>query len=99
MVERVSTVFDSYTFSEDEFTLAVTFTDLQQKYLQTEVAAVAEALLALPPNPESPTRFMLEREFHRGKLEQLKWLLATSDNAQTELQQRFAAEARNGETN
>lgn len=90
MAQLRSTSFDCYDFTEQEMHDASTLNPLQKMYITTEASIKAAELLALPPNPENPVRFMLDREYIRGGLEMLQWLLQVSEDTKTQLERRFA---------
>ncbi len=86
-----------YSFTEDELTVAASFTDLQQMYLETRLAEIAQERVNLSYNPdshESKDRYILEGEYLRGQLEVLHLLLNTSQECkdrQKELLERQIA--------
>lgn len=77
-----------YEFSEEEYPLAVVFSDLQEKMLVTEitVAVQEQATHAVPiEDPNAVQRFVGEHEYTRGKIDALRNLLETSRMAKAEL--------------
>lgn len=96
MVERISTNFDCYNFTEQELHDASVLAPIQRMLFQTEAANCANELLKLAIDPDSPNstmKFMLEREFIRGKIEQLQWILEVSEATKSNLEKRLEDEA------
>ena len=89
MVARIDNIFQSYDFSPEEYIAATTFSDLQTKYLQTELSIAATEkihLAAVTPDQRSvdDITFRLAHEYCRGKIEMLVYLLQSSESRMEE---------------
>lgn len=88
------TPYQAFEFDSTEFSLAVVYTDLQYKHIQTELAAAATARVVLAPDYLSSDKdmatlkYLMEQEFLRGKMQAFTDLLNTSDDEKTSLLNR-----------
>lgn len=95
MVQRIDSIFQAYEFTEDELIVASTFTELQTRYLQTELSLAATAKVNLSALREDQTSvdletFRLAHEYERGKMDMLHYLLGVSEDRITRLQETLA---------
>lgn len=101
MATRVPTLFDKYTFTEQEDNLSRVFTDLQYKYIQTELTSWQEQKSKIAYNPESANadkEFIIEHEFHRGVCAGLELLLRNSDETKVALVEQLNEQIRTQQT-
>lgn len=93
MVQRIENMFTTWEFTEAEEMASQVLPDLNYKHIQNElaVAATEQAIAAL--DPENPIRSQMQREFNRGRIEALQALLATSEDAKSELQRALEAQS------
>lgn len=92
-MKLIDTPFIAYDFSDEELAIAGVFTEMQEKYLRTELSSIAAEKLALSYDPLNPQMFAFEHEYLRGKLEGLTYLLNRSDDMKSQLQQALQAAA------
>lgn len=89
--------FIEYEFSDEEYTVASVFTELQTMYIETllSVTAVTKANLSyVPGSSDSKEVYIYQQEFLRGRLEAFQELLNLSADQKShlvELQRRKAA--------
>lgn len=87
MAKPVDTPFVAFDFTDEELAIAAVFTEFQEKYLKTELSAVATEKLALSYDPKNPEQFKFEHEYLRGKLEQMTYLLNRSEDLKSKMQE------------
>lgn len=81
MPKRLDSSFTMYEFTDEELLQAITFSELQEKYLQTVLAMCMTDKMTVAVNIKSndPVKeFMFEHEYLRGGIEQIKLLLGSS---------------------
>jgi hypothetical protein len=79
----LNSLFTRYNFdSEEELLVASTLTDLQRKYIQSELSIVAEKKMRIALTPGQEDMFIKEHEYMRGSMDILQYLLQTSDDNQ-----------------
>lgn len=87
MAKQIETPYTAWEFTDEEYPMAVCFTDLQKKHLQTEMAAVAaERIMQAVPTSGDVEVYLRAQEYYRGKMEQLAALLRTCEDAETAMQ-------------
>lgn len=74
--------FTSYTFDSDaELTQAQSFTLLNEMFIQSEIASLAERRIAMLYDPENPMGFIQQDAEIKGQIGILEYLLDLSRNA------------------
>lgn len=86
MSERLDTIFSRYTFTAEEELQALSFSDLQMQYLQTEAATAAESLVAIAYDPQNQALAMLQNAYYRGQVDILKFMMGLSTDRRSEFQ-------------
>ena len=74
--------FTSYVFSEDELNSAPILTSLQKQAIQNLISNYAETKLGITFDPVNPIDFGIQVAWYDGKIEALRYLLDTSDEAE-----------------
>lgn len=87
MATEIKTVYTAYSFTEEEYTVAVTFTELQLKHLQTELANYAQVKALDGIGENTVEVYLRAQEFQRGCMSAIMALIATHENALTELKE------------
>lgn len=82
MARQVNTSFSMYEFTKEESLVAYTFTDLNLKAIQNEIAIAAEEKLALKYDTQNPLIFVQQEAELQGKIGILKFLLAQHESSQ-----------------
>lgn len=86
MATQKETPFQAWEFTPEEWPIAACFNDLQEKHIRTELAVCATEKNLLAVTPDNPTKYLMEQEFIRGKMEILAYLLTVSETTRTDLQ-------------
>lgn len=86
MATPKETPFQAWAFTPEEEPLALCFSDLQEKHIRTELSICATEKNLLAVDPINPTKYLMEQEFIRGKMEILAYLLTVSETTRTDLQ-------------
>lgn len=69
-------VFTKYSFTDEELLFAVSYSDLQLHYIQTQLALYAEQKISIAADTyESPEVFLRAHEYHRGLMDAMKYLI------------------------
>lgn len=84
MSKQVANAFTSYEFTDAEAPSAMAFSELQEQYLRTELAAVAADKLSILPSSDV-TAFYLQHEYCRGKMDILTGLLSVSQDTKSDI--------------
>lgn len=80
MPQLDTTEFTAWTFTAEELLEASVFTDLQKKYIQTEITRWAQQQIsATAENITSPEEFIRAHEYRRGLIGGLRYLLEMSN--------------------
>jgi len=86
--------FTSYSFSKEEYPLAVTFSELQLQHIQTQLALYAEQKISISAETYvSPEMFVRNHEYHRGLCDGMRFLLELHQayrDSRTEEEQKAA---------
>lgn len=87
--------FTSYSFSKEEYPLAVTFSELQLQHIQTQLALYAEQKISISAETySSPEMFVRNHEYHRGLCDGMRFLIELHTayrDSRTEEEQKVAA--------
>lgn len=76
-------IIRKYELSEEEFSLAAVFTDLQLKYLQSMLYECYHDKITAAYDPESKDgmqRYIMEQEYNRGAVVVLETIINTHNN-------------------
>jgi hypothetical protein len=96
-MKAMQTPFESYEFTAEEWPVAATFNDLQEKHIKTELAAFAMQKVNIGFSPETgpnaQLKFILESEYLRGACEALQHLLSVSEDERSALAAALQAQA------
>ena len=95
-MKKTDSMFTAYEFTDDEFTAASVFPDLQLAYLRNLLCLTAETKMKLSVNPELPNSekiFVLEQEYYRGQIELLQYILNTHEENATAFMAKLQAAA------
>ena len=69
-------VFSSYDFSNDEYLLGATYSDLQRQHIQNQLSMYAQQKLSISAEDyPSPEIFIRNHEYHRGLIDGMRFLL------------------------
>lgn len=91
MSVQIDTPFVAYSFTEQEASIAMTFTTLQEQHIRTELAMVATERCKMALDPANFQKSFGELEYLRGKMEALEALLATHQNEKDKLEATLQA--------
>lgn len=83
---EIQSVFTKHRLTLEETLAAVNYSDLQRKFLQTQLAEVAEAKLRLKVDPQNIESFIQQEAEYAGQITLLEYLLGMYDsmiNSQT----------------
>lgn len=89
MATQVPSGFERYHFTAEELAPAMVFTTLQKQWLQTNRAEYAAAIVNKSVDPtvkHSELDYHVEIAYNRGAIAVIDYLLATSTQAETELE-------------
>lgn len=80
MPQLEETEFTAWNFTPEELLEACVFTDMQKKYIQTEITRWAQQQIsATAENITSPEEFIRAHEYRRGLIGGLRYLLEMSN--------------------
>lgn len=80
MAQLDETEFTAWKFTNDELLEACVFTELQEKYIQTEIARYAQQqITATAEGIPSPEEFIRAHEYRRGLMGSLRYILEMSN--------------------
>lgn len=96
MAERRDDIgYEAWSFSDEEETLAYTFSELQEKHIRTEIAVAAAEKIQLSFDPalgeDAKDKFLYANAYCLGKIEVLKYLLTLSDVHKSDLINQLSA--------
>ena len=92
MATRIATKFDQYEFDDNEYALAVIFSDLNLMHIKTELGIAMERKMNIIMDPDATDphdKFIKEHEFSRGYVASLQYLIELHETTQTELMRRL----------
>jgi hypothetical protein len=94
MATLVSSGFERFHFTSEELAPAMVFTTLQKQWIQTNRAEYAAKVVNKSVDPtlaNADLEYHVDVAFNRGAIAVLDYLLATSDQAETELEDLLKA--------
>ena len=77
---EIQSVFTKHSLTVEETLAAVNYTALQQKFLQTQLAEIAEAKLRLKVDPKNIEFFIQQEAELAGQMTILEFLLGMYDS-------------------
>lgn len=81
------TRFSAFEFTEEELKSAAVFNDLQKKYLQTQLAGIAEQLINMDCSEKSKQDdYEVQRSFLKGQMTMIQHLLDSSDRLEIQIE-------------
>ena len=86
MAKLIQGTFTQYELSQREQLAGMILTTDQQNYLQNELAQVANQLVNLDFDPESPLKFAQSEAFLRGQMSVYRVMLDRSNESAQQLQ-------------
>lgn len=83
--------FSAFSFSEEELLSASILSPIQIQLIQTDMAQIAENILALEYDPLNPQSFVQNDAHLKGQLASLKYLLLRSEESEYQLKMRTSS--------
>lgn len=80
--------FTVYEFTTEEYGSAVTYTDLQLKHLQNQLAHYSEQKIAISAETfENPEMFVRAHEYHRGLVDAMRFIVELHNAYNSEIRE------------
>ena len=80
--------FSTYSFTEEELLQASILSPIQIQLIQSDMAQIAENILALEFDPENPQKFVQNDAHLKGQLAAYRYLLLRSEESVIQLKLR-----------
>ena len=85
MAEKEAIDFTSYSFTQEEYIIAATYTEEQLKHLQSTLAKFAVGKISLSAETyENPEMFVRAHEYNRGLMDGIRFLLELHNSLKDE---------------
>lgn len=71
--------FSKYTLSESDSVIASSLTTLTKQFIQNQICAIAESMIALDVDPNNYPAYVQQQAYLKGQMDGLKYLLDASE--------------------